>query len=384
MTIVLVFGSASAQGLLQMDTWFTTQGKSLYSIGGAGGLVFAAGKDGDFVKFDGVNEWPLNTNTSGENVIDITMQDFSGNIVGVASDVDENVYQYDNVSDSWTFIDLAATYYTLAKTYILSATDLWAIGEYKIYRNEGMGWNCMVNTTGFFYTGMLKLGSEIYISAVYGPSYEEGCLYKVNGPAIEVESLFSGVRILDIAEGPLGTLLLMTSTGVMSYDTSLKTATMVFPITNLEEPIPGGYKLVQVSSGNLILITAENVYSNLGGWHVVSGLYGFSNGYAVDEHHIYFVSSSYVYLYDQASGIIEEVNDDFGFGPNPATSQITITGDLADKEIKLINSGGQVVLSRSLSSAESFTIDLSGLSSGLYLLQMNCQGKTTTKKLVKK
>ena len=67
--------------------------------------------------------------------------------------------------------------------------------------------------------------------------------------------------------------------------------------------------------------------------------------------------------------------------PNPAQNFINITGENLDYEYTIQNLQGQRLISSNFSQSE--TIDLSGLSPGLYLINVMTDGKKTTKKIVK-
>jgi len=67
--------------------------------------------------------------------------------------------------------------------------------------------------------------------------------------------------------------------------------------------------------------------------------------------------------------------------PNPANDKVTVNGSFPKGTITIINSGGQKVLNKSVN-AISFTLDISGLPSGIYMVCFSDQTNTVYKKLV--
>jgi len=88
---------------------------------------------------------------------------------------------------------------------------------------------------------------------------------------------------------------------------------------------------------------------------------------------------------ETGSGINEEFNSNIQIYPNPANDELII--DLKDNHMKgytLINLIGKEVTSGNINNTSQVRIDLSGLSSGMYLLNLFLEeGQVITKKIVK-
>ena len=76
-----------------------------------------------------------------------------------------------------------------------------------------------------------------------------------------------------------------------------------------------------------------------------------------------------------------EVGDLLKIFPNPVRNYLNITGMNSPSKLLLIDMKGQVVLRREEILMDKF--DVSGLKPGLYLLQIESQGKFTTTKVFK-
>ena len=85
---------------------------------------------------------------------------------------------------------------------------------------------------------------------------------------------------------------------------------------------------------------------------------------------------------------VDDVNTDlFEMYPNPATEIVTFSSQQFSSEVELIvlNISGQHILSETKAPQNnSFSLDVSSLDSGLYFVQIASEGKTITKKLIKK
>lgn len=74
---------------------------------------------------------------------------------------------------------------------------------------------------------------------------------------------------------------------------------------------------------------------------------------------------------------------DFTIAPNPANDIVTIYGDFdANASAQLMDASGRVLQTLAIQNGQ--TIDLSALTSGMYLLTLNNAGQATTKTIVKK
>ncbi len=78
---------------------------------------------------------------------------------------------------------------------------------------------------------------------------------------------------------------------------------------------------------------------------------------------------------------VSEVN--FTVSPNPTTDKITVTGQFsADANYTIVSQNGKVLSSASLNNGT--TIDISSLANGMYFLNINSNGNTSSKAIVKK
>jgi hypothetical protein len=73
----------------------------------------------------------------------------------------------------------------------------------------------------------------------------------------------------------------------------------------------------------------------------------------------------------------------FKFYPNPVQDTLTINNTAVIDEVEIVSVTGQSILSKTINSDHS-EIDLSNVSSGVYLLKVKSEGKTKTVKIVKK
>ena len=69
--------------------------------------------------------------------------------------------------------------------------------------------------------------------------------------------------------------------------------------------------------------------------------------------------------------------------PNPVTGILHITGLEGHYTIKIVDTVGQIVTSIKGTSSE-LELDMSGKPAGMYLLKIESQGKSITRKLIKK
>lgn len=73
----------------------------------------------------------------------------------------------------------------------------------------------------------------------------------------------------------------------------------------------------------------------------------------------------------------------FSIAPNPSTDKITLTGEFSDDAIgTIIDQNGKVMLTSSIKNGT--TIDISTFANGMYFLNINSNGNTTSKTIVKK
>ncbi|MCW3083328.1 MAG: hypothetical protein JWP12_694 [Bacteroidetes bacterium] len=100
-------------------------------------------------------------------------------------------------------------------------------------------------------------------------------------------------------------------------------------------------------------------------------------------------------IYNSSVGVsvadIKSNESNFILYPNPATDvvkmDITSTNKITNNSYKIVNLLGDVVMQKTIGEVSGTTtevIDLSSLSTGLYFVELNLNGKITTKKIIKK
>lgn len=80
-------------------------------------------------------------------------------------------------------------------------------------------------------------------------------------------------------------------------------------------------------------------------------------------------------------GVVEQNNSRFIVYPNPANEVLNVMHQQGEMFYQLITIDGKVIKSGSI---ENQQINISDLQSGIYLLQLNSDGKSETKKIVKR
>ena len=93
----------------------------------------------------------------------------------------------------------------------------------------------------------------------------------------------------------------------------------------------------------------------------------------VEDYGIYIISTA---------GVDEQTFASLSISPNPAQTAFTITGSSEIETIELYNILGQLVLQKTINSAQA-TIDITGLSAGTYVVRASASGRTGISKLIK-
>ena len=70
--------------------------------------------------------------------------------------------------------------------------------------------------------------------------------------------------------------------------------------------------------------------------------------------------------------------------PNPVVDVVRVTGLEGVHTVKIMNALGQVVVSSAKGTSTELELDLSGKPAGMYLIKIELQGKSITRKLIKK
>ncbi|HNX10715.1 MAG TPA: T9SS type A sorting domain-containing protein [bacterium] len=382
--VMLLASIASSAQFVQMDTWYSSQGKALFAIAGVGNTIFATGSLVGFVKFDGVDYWPFHSTPGAYGSHDIAMAEFGGNIVGVGGTINEEIYEYNQSTDSWTwFKPNQYTFKELNKSFIFEENDYWIIGKSRVFHNDGSGWVDIYGNPDSpnDFTGAAKSNGSVFVSSGYtvDDTTVNGRLFKVSGTDFNQELELPGEIIQEIIAQDNGNIFIITRNRILDYNTAAKTYGEVF---TLPDPDIYGcaYHARKVENGSIIMTAAWGIFSNLGGWHQVSGLLFADNIYVADEHHIYFVSVGSVYLYDQVSGVMEEVGEEINAYPNPTSDRVYINEEL--ENAKILDISGNEVLIPTFTDGKT-VIDLSNLPAGMYFLKATLNDQLFTKKLIK-
>ena len=85
----------------------------------------------------------------------------------------------------------------------------------------------------------------------------------------------------------------------------------------------------------------------------------------------------------QYVGLDKNNTVNFSIAPNPSTDKITLTGEFSDDAIgTIIDQNGKVMLTSAIKNGT--TLDISTFANGIYFLNINSNGNTTSKTIVKK
>ncbi len=84
------------------------------------------------------------------------------------------------------------------------------------------------------------------------------------------------------------------------------------------------------------------------------------------------------------TGIDKNTNDDISIYPNPAEDYLVVHSDVAIKALHIVNISGERVYTNTIRPMEEFSIPVSQLASGVYILQIESDNKTIIKKFIKK
>jgi len=99
-----------------------------------------------------------------------------------------------------------------------------------------------------------------------------------------------------------------------------------------------------------------------------------------------FTKENYIHIIDTTTLIDKEILQKFSISPNPINDEFYITYNdlLFSYSISIYNLNGEKVLEMYNQSDKSFTINTSGLNSGVYILNIVNQKKSTNYKIIKK
>lgn len=178
----------------------------------------------------------------------------------------------------------------------------------------------------------------------------------------------SGYASVD-GEGTLNLPNGVSLTNVIRYkliDTSWATITLPIPLGDMEF-IRSQYEYFDYSSSNLpVFIHSTIKVQNVGATSPLS------------EQSLVLSAYEPGYL-----NVQDAVNVEFSVYPNPASDAITISGNLeANSNATVIDQSGRVVISSTVSNGSS--INISALETGVYFVQIENNGLTITKSIIKK
>jgi len=77
------------------------------------------------------------------------------------------------------------------------------------------------------------------------------------------------------------------------------------------------------------------------------------------------------------------LDNDITLFPNPAVNDLTISSREVIEDVRVYNISGQVVLEKSVNTTDDL-LDVSRLTSGIYLMQITSNGTSVTKKFIKR
>lgn len=90
-----------------------------------------------------------------------------------------------------------------------------------------------------------------------------------------------------------------------------------------------------------------------------------------------------IYFYKEATASIGDINTNvFNVYPNPVQNTLNVDASMAVDSVRIFDLTGRQVL-RAMPNAESFSLDVSNLNKGMYLISLKAGDKTMTTKLVK-
>jgi hypothetical protein len=89
-----------------------------------------------------------------------------------------------------------------------------------------------------------------------------------------------------------------------------------------------------------------------------------------------------VKILGQASGLNDISNSNFGVYPNPANDFVTIS-NANGADVKVIDMLGRTLITKRIKSSNE-TISINDLQTGMYMIQMVKDGKTSSQKLIKR
>ncbi len=88
---------------------------------------------------------------------------------------------------------------------------------------------------------------------------------------------------------------------------------------------------------------------------------------------------------DIASSVAENNTNPIAVFPNPASGQISVTSEkmLDGARFRLVNTAGQTIIEKNDISGNAFVVDLSGVSKGVYFIEINNSGTISRIRFVK-
>lgn len=104
--------------------------------------------------------------------------------------------------------------------------------------------------------------------------------------------------------------------------------------------------------------------------------------FRLTSHDAYICLLDNIKVLGNASGLNDVTTSTFGVYPNPANDFVTIS-DANGADVKVIDMLGRTLIAKTIKSSNE-TISISDLQTGMYMIQMNRDGKVSSQKLIKK
>ncbi|MBN2762347.1 MAG: T9SS type A sorting domain-containing protein, partial [Bacteroidales bacterium] len=94
------------------------------------------------------------------------------------------------------------------------------------------------------------------------------------------------------------------------------------------------------------------------------------------------VGDVYTFTINVISAVDDLIEEGITMFPNPANDQLTIKGLTENSNVKIMNAVGQLVYNGLIESSKA-VINVSSLDNGVYILQIDANGKVLTTKFIK-
>lgn len=92
----------------------------------------------------------------------------------------------------------------------------------------------------------------------------------------------------------------------------------------------------------------------------------------------------HIKIYDNSSLSVDDNENEISIAPNPVENKLTLKNIPVDSELKLYNILGTEFKANKTGNENALYLDVSSLSSGVYILKVVNKNRSTTKKIIKK